>query len=64
MKAVDLVVGQKYWCGWASRYARFVKFEKITLNGEFRIKAIFRDVCDCLIDCSAEQVEKWVIPCD
>ena len=27
MKANELVVGKKYWCGWASRSAWFVRFE-------------------------------------
>ena len=27
MKANELVVGKKYWCGWASRSVWFVRFE-------------------------------------
>lgn len=42
MKANELVVGKKYWCG---------KTEKI---------AVFRDICDCYIECNVEQVERWV----
>lgn len=64
MKAVDLVVDQKYWCGWASRFARFVKIQKRTWCGEVSHVAVFRDVCDCLIECEIENIEKWVMTCD
>ena len=60
MKANELVVGKKYWCGWASRYARFVKIEKRIWCGEVSYKAVFRDVCDSYIECAVERVEKLV----
>lgn len=34
MKANELVVGKKYWCGWASRSAWFVRFETHTWCGK------------------------------
>lgn len=60
MKANELVVGKKYWCGWASRSARFVKIETHTWCGKTEVNAVFQDVCDARIECKAENVEKWV----
>lgn len=60
MKANELVVGKKYWCGWASRSAWFVRFETHTWCGKTEKIAVFRDVCDCYIECNVEQVERWV----
>ena len=34
MKANELVVGKKYWCGWASRSVWFVRFETHTWCGK------------------------------
>lgn len=60
MKANELVVGKKYWCGWASRSAWFVRF-KTRIYDEKTVKiAVFRDVCDAYIECNLEQVERWV----
>jgi hypothetical protein len=55
-----LVVGKKYWCGWASRSAVFVKFQTSTWCGETSCKAVFRDICDCIIECDVKHVSKWV----
>lgn len=63
MKANELVVGEKYWCGWASRNARFVKIETHTWCGETEVNAVFRDVCGCYIECEVEYIEKWVREC-
>lgn len=52
--------GKKYWCGWASRSAWFVRFETHTWCGKTEKIAVFRDVCDCYIECNVEQVERWV----
>lgn len=60
MKYNELVVGQKYWCGWASRFARFVKIQK-QVCGKTSYKAVFRDVCDAYVECDIESVEKWVM---
>lgn len=60
MKANELVVGKKYWCGWASRSAWFVRFKTHTWCGKTEKIAVFRDVCDCYIECNVEQVERWV----
>lgn len=60
MKANELVVGKKYWCGWASRSAWFVRFETHTWCGKTKKIAVFRDICDCYIECNVEQVERWV----
>lgn len=43
MKANELVVGKKYWCGWASRSAWFVRFETHTWCGKTEKIAVFRD---------------------
>lgn len=32
MKANELVVGKKYWCGWASRSAYAIVISSATLN--------------------------------
>lgn len=60
MKANDLVVGKKYWCGWASRYARFVKFKMKIRGGTVSAVAVFRDICDCFIECEVENLDRWV----
>ncbi len=64
MKANELVIGQKYWCGWASRFARFVKIQKSVWCGKVSYKAVFRDVCDAIAECDIENVEKWVMTCE
>ena len=64
MKAVDLVVNQKYWCGWASRFGWFVKIREFQWCGEKVRKAVFRDICDCIIECEIDSVEKWVLTCE
>lgn len=64
MKAMDLVVGQKYWCGWAHRFAWFEKIQKQVWCGEVSYKAVFRDVCDAYVECDVENVEKWVMTCE
>lgn len=60
MKANELVVGKVYWCGWASRYAQFVRFETHTWCEKTEKIATFRDVCDCYIELNVEQVKYWV----
>ena len=60
MKATDLVVGKKYWCGWAHRQARFVKIRTKTRFGETSQVAVFQDICDCFIECDVEYIDKWV----
>ena len=60
MKATDLVVGKIYWCGWASCHARFVRIKKHTWCGKTSLVAVFRDVCDCLIECDVEYLDRWV----
>ena len=55
MKANELVVGKKYWCGWASRSAWFVRFETHTWCGKTEKIAVFRDVCDCYIECNVNR---------
>lgn len=52
MKVKDLKKGIRYWCGWACRYAYFQEIR----NGE----AIFTDICDAIITCKLEYIEKWV----
>lgn len=64
MKYTDLVVGQKYWCGWASRFAYFVKIQKQTWCVKTSYKAIFCDICDCFIECDIDNIKKWVITCE
>lgn len=61
MKANELKVNKKYWCEWASRNATFVKLETRTWCGKTETYAIFKDVCDCIIKCKIENVEKLVI---
>lgn len=60
MKANELVAGKKYWCGWASRIACFVRIETRTWCGVTENYAVFRDICDCFVECKAGNVEKWV----
>lgn len=60
MKANELVVGKKYWCGWASRYARFVRIQEHKWGGKVKRVAVFRDICDCYIECEVDYIEKWV----
>ena len=45
---------------WAGRSAWFVRFETHTWCGKTEEIAVFRDVCDCYIECNVEQVERWV----
>lgn len=47
MKANELVVGKNYWCGWASRYGRFVRIENVTRCGSTESYAVFRDDIGC-----------------
>ena len=61
MKANDLVVGKNYWCGWASRYGRFVRIENVTRCGSTESYAVFRDDIGCAIECKVEAVEHWVV---
>lgn len=61
MKANELVVGKNYWCGWASRYGRFVRIENVTRCGSTEIYAVFRDDIGCAIECKVEAVEHWVV---
>ena len=61
MKANELVVGKNYWCGWASRYGRFVRIENVTRCGSTESYAVFRDDIGCAIECKVEAVEHWVI---
>ena len=61
MKANELVVGKNYWCGWASRYGRFVRIENVTRCGSTESYAIFRDDIGCAIECKVEAVEHWVV---
>lgn len=42
MKANELVVGKKYWCGWASRSAWFVRFETHTWCGKLKNRSLPR----------------------
>lgn len=53
MKYTELVQRQNYWCGWASRFARFEGIDGRT--------ARFRDICNALVYCDVDSVEKWVI---
>ena len=50
MKANELVVGKNYWCGWASRYGRFVRIENVTRCGSTESYAVFRDDIGCAIE--------------
>ena len=59
MKANELVVGKNYWCGWASRYGRFVRIENVTRCGSTESYAVFRDDIGCAIECKVEAVEHW-----
>ena len=54
--------GKRYWCGWASRYAVYTRtIEKYNpITGGKDIVHQFRDVCDCLIECEEQNIEKWV----
>lgn len=61
MKANELVVGKNYWCGWASRYGRFVRIENVTRCGSTESYAVFRDDIGCAIECKVENVEHWVV---
>lgn len=61
MKANELVVGKNYWCGWASRYGRFVRIENVTRCGSTESYAVFRDDIGCAIECKVEAVERWVV---
>ena len=61
MKANELVVGKNYWCGWASRYGRFVRIENVTRCGSTESYAVFRDDIGCSIECKVEAVEHWVV---
>ena len=61
MKANELVVGKYYWCGWASRYGRFVRIENVTRWGSTESYAVFRDDIGCAIECKVENVEHWVV---
>ena len=61
MKANELVVGKEYWCGWASRYGRFVRIENVTRCGSTESYAVFRDDIGCAIECKVENVEHWVV---
>lgn len=61
MKANELVVGKNYWCGWASRYGRFVRIENVTICGSTESYAVFRDDIGCAIECKVEAVEHWVV---
>lgn len=61
MKVNELVVGKNYWCGWASRYGRFVRIENVTRCGSTESYAVFRDDIGCAIECKVEAVEHWVV---
>ena len=61
MKANELVVGKNYWCGWGSRYGRFVRIENVTRCGSTESYAVFRDDIGCAIECKVEAVEHWVV---
>ena len=61
MKANELVVGKNYWCGWASRYGRFVRIENVPRCGSTESYAVFRDDIGCAIECKVEAVEHWVV---
>lgn len=61
MKANELVVGKNYWCGWASRYGRYVRIENVTRCGSTESYAVFRDDIGCAIECKVEAVEHWVV---
>lgn len=61
MKANELVVRKNYWCGWASRYGRFVRIENVTRCGSTESYAVFRDDIGCAIECKVETVEHWVV---
>lgn len=61
MKANELVVGKNYWCGWASRYGRFVRIENVTRCGSTESYAVFRDDIGCAIEYKVEAVEHWVV---
>lgn len=61
MKANELVVGKNYWCGWASRYGRFVRIENVTRCGSTESYAVFHDDIGCAIECKVEAVEHWVV---
>lgn len=60
MKAKDLIPGKKYWCGWASRYAVYMKKHEYTWAGKKITEYVFRDIADCHIACSEDAVEVWV----
>lgn len=61
MKVNELKVNKKYWCVWASRNARFIKLETRTRCGKTETYAVFKDVCDCVIECKVENVERLVV---
>ena len=56
----ELVVGKRYFCGWASRLAVFEKIYTRKRAGKTETVAVFRDVCDAWIECPVDLVEKWV----
>lgn len=60
MKAEDLIPCKEYWCGWASRYAVFVKKREYMWAGKKITEYVFRDVTDCYITCGEADVEYWV----
>lgn len=59
---MKLIKGQKYWCGWASRYAYYVKpYNRYnTIKGEREFIHKFSDVCGQTIECDDRYIAKWV----
>lgn len=59
---MELIKGQKYWCGWASRYARYIrtlnKYNCIT--GKHEMIHQFRDIGGAIIECEDSKVSKWI----
>lgn len=60
VKAKDLIPGKKYWCGWASRFAVYVKKHEYTWADEKITEYVFQDVVGCHITCGEAAVEYWV----
>ena len=59
---MELIKDKRYWCVWAHRYGWYVGAvsKRNWKTGEREIVHQFRDVCDCLIECEEQHIEKWV----
>ncbi|RKJ38387.1 hypothetical protein D7X94_16625 [Acutalibacter sp. 1XD8-33] len=59
MTLENLVVGKKYWCGWASRRAVYIGTRTVKWGSELITEVRFRDICGAYIECSPEAVKEW-----